>query len=99
MKHTVSDGQDVFDIAIQRYGSVELGLFELLNDNDNLTINDSISSGDEFDFNNTNIGEKQVISYFSNRNFVINNADELQLETVLGAYNNEFGNGYDNTTL
>jgi len=98
MTHKVSEGQDIIDISIQNFGSIEEGLFKLINDN-NLTVNDSLTSGQELTINQVDNGNKQVISYFSNRDFVINNADEVQLSTLLGAFNNDFNNDFDNTTL
>ena len=98
-KHITSDGQDFFDIAIQRYGNIEQGLFQLIEDNEDLTLDDNLSSGDEFIFDSSTIGDKQTISYFNNRKFVINNADEKQLETILGEYNGAFSNAFRNNTL
>ncbi len=40
--HTVSEGQDLFDVAIQRFGQID-NLFDLLADNESLTVNSRLS--------------------------------------------------------
>lgn len=99
MTHTTTEGQDLIDVTIQNYGDLETGLFKLLADNSAIDINTTIQSGDELKINNEELGETQVIQYYQNRDFVVNNADEQQLNTVLGAFNNAFNNAFDNITL
>lgn len=98
----VQDGQNLFDIAIQNYGSLEAGLFKLLDDN-GLTLDSNIEANDSLliDESVTNSNKK----YFQKENITINNIDfedvpaivEDLSVTVISIGNELFaGDGYIN---
>lgn len=101
----VLDGQNLFDIAIQNYGSLEQGLFKLLDDN-NLTLDSNIEANQSIliDDSVTNSNKK----YFQKENIIINNIDfedvpaivEDLSVTVVSIGNELFaGDGYININV
>jgi len=98
MEYKAKSGQDLFDVCLQNYGSIEEGLFDLIETND-LTLNSELSSGQQLTLNNENAGLVEVKDFFENNTFIINNADEEQIAGTGGAYNYDFGSDFDNTEI
>ena len=75
----VLDGQNLFDIAIQNYGSLEAGLFKLLDDN-NLSLDSKIEANQSLfvDENITN-SNKYTIDEKGNRKgtYIIKEGDRI----------------------
>lgn len=76
----VLDGQNIFDIAVQFYGSVEVGLFKLLDDN-GLTLDSNIEAGQVLiiDDNISNTNTK----YFQKEKIIINNTDYEDVPAII----------------
>lgn len=91
--HTVTEGQDIFDVVLQRYGDME-NTVQFLALNPGLNIDDHIQSGDELVFDNTEEGLIVVKEKFTLSNFVVMNADIVSFEGV-GDYNNDFNNDFN----
>lgn len=93
-KYTIQSGQDIFDVAIQNFGDIETGLFQMLTDNDltlnSLTINREFISGREITLNNENAGVIKTKDYFKQRNFTVNNADLDYINLSLGDFGSDF---------
>jgi hypothetical protein len=99
MEYTSKNGQDIIDITIQNFGNIESGLFEMLTDNPGVNLNTNLTPGQKLTLNNENVGLIREKQYFKQRIFVINNADELQLNTQIGGFNSDFNNDFNNKTL
>lgn len=99
MEYMVKDGQDIIDVTIQQFGDIESGLFELFSANDGIGLNSTLGSGQKLTINNENLGLIREKTYFKQRNFVINNADETIVTTTLGDYNSDFSSDFNNITL
>lgn len=89
----VKNGQDIFDIVLQEYGTLDL-LGQFLADN-SLSVDDFLSSGQELTINKEGVGNIVIKNSFQNSNFVVMNADQDTLATTIGAfsgdYNDDFG--------
>ena len=99
MEYLAKEGQDIIDVTIQNFGDLESGLFELLGSNPELNLNSNLSSGLKLTLNNEKIGLIKEKQYFKQRIFVINNADESQLQTAIGEFGVGFNNDFNNQNL
>jgi hypothetical protein len=90
--------QDIIDIAIQNFGDIESGLFDFLTTN-GLNLNSKITGGTVFTLNNENKGVVRVQKFFKTHRFIVSNADQNQINTTIGEYNNDFNNDFNNITL
>lgn len=94
-KHIVSTGQDLMDVTLQRYGSLDY-FFNLFQDNSNLQINTDLASKDEITFFNTDKGIVNVRDKFEKDNFIVCNSDEDTLGAPIGDWNDDYNNDYNN---
>ena len=99
MEYLSKEGQDIIDISIQNFGDIESGLFSIIASNQNVGLNTNIQPNQKFTLNNENIGLITEKTYFANRSFVINNADETQLSTSIGEFGSGFDNSFNNKTI
>lgn len=76
----VLDGQNIYDIAVQFYGSIEAGLFEIL-DKNGLTLDSNIEAGQVLiiDDNISNTNTK----YFQKDKIIINNTDYEDVPAII----------------
>jgi len=89
----VKNGQSVFDITTQEFGTLE-ELFTLLVDND-LNANSKLISGQELIINKIGKGEENIKSFITLGGIVFNNDQGKALPPVLsGDYNNDYSNDY-----
>ncbi|CAB4128033.1 hypothetical protein UFOVP105_13 [uncultured Caudovirales phage] len=93
MGNIVKEGQDIFDVSIQFYGSIEAGVIDLITSN-NLNFESVNLGGSEITLNNNNNVDKKVVSFFSNNNFVPNNGGPDVVHLVLGDFNDDFNNDF-----
>lgn len=93
MSYKPKEGQDIFDVSLQLYGSIEAGLFALIS-GDNLKLESTNLRGKEITLNNENGGDKKVISFFSNNNFTPTNSGFDVSFVVLGDFNDDFNNDF-----
>lgn len=62
---SVSEGQNLWDVALQEYGSVE-GVFEILNLNNDLTgLNDRLNQNQKIRIDNDKIINESVVKYYA----------------------------------
>ena len=89
----VIEGQSLNDIAIQEYGSIEY-VFQILKDNEDLSINSNVSAGNTIIIDDTIKGEPTVKAFFQeekrNKKFPVNNSDFEG-----GSYSGDYDNDYD----
>jgi len=92
-KVTVQDGQSIFDICVQEFGTMN-ELPRLLVDND-LTLNTKLVAGRVLVVNKTNIGDENVKDFvvLGNRTFN-NDQGQGQPPVLAGDYNNDYSNDY-----
>ena len=83
------DNQNIFDVCIQEFGTLEQ-LFVLLSDN-NLGANSKLKSGQELTVNKTNVGDEDVKDFVVLRNITLNNNQGEMLPPIAeGDYNNDY---------
>lgn len=61
-KITVQDGQSIYDIALQEYGSVE-GVFHICEDNEGVNLEDELQTGQQLLIAHEPI-DAQVVEYY-----------------------------------
>ena len=89
----VLDGQNLFDVVTQEFGSLE-DLFVLLNDI-NLSINDRLISGQDLVINNAGAGNEDVKKFVTLKNITMNNFQGEKVPPLLsGDYNSDYNNDY-----
>ena len=89
----VLDGQSLFDIATQEFGSLE-DLFILLTDN-NLAINERLTSGQDLVINKTGVGNEDIKKFVTLKDITMNNFQGQKVPPLTGGdYNNDYGNDY-----
>lgn len=98
MEYFVKSGQNIFDVCVQNFGDIESGLIDLITSN-KIGISDILVSGQKLVVNNENAGIPKNIDFFRNRNFVVNNADENDIGTIVGDFNVDFGNDFFNNSI
>ena len=89
----VLGGQNLFDISIQEFGSLE-DLFVLLNDN-SLAVNDRLISGQELVINKTGVGNEDVKKFVLLKDITMNNFQGQKVPPLLsGDYSVDYSNDY-----
>ena len=68
-KYTVKPGQNMIDIALQHYGSVD-AVINLCLDN-NLDVGAELKAGTELTINDQNIIDKRLVTYYKNNNITV----------------------------
>ena len=90
----VLEGQNLFDIVTENFGTLE-ELFTLLNDN-NLAVNAKLISGQDLVINKINIGDENVKNFVVLQNITMNNDQGEKVPPLLsGDYGNDYGNDYN----
>lgn len=93
MALSVLEGQNLFDISTQEFGTLE-ELFVLLNDN-SLSVNAKLISGQSLTVNKVNIGDENVKDFVVLKNITMNNAQGLKVPPLLaGDYNGDYNGDY-----
>ena len=90
-RYTAKDGQDIFDLTIQFFGSVDY-LFEMLTDND-INADHTIISGTEYVMNSETQGEPKGQAFFRGT-FNVCNSSLDDLYSTTGDYNNDFNDDF-----
>jgi len=93
-KHIVSSGQDLEDVCLQRYGTLE-SFAQLLADNPQLSVNSNIASKDEILFDSNQSGVADIVGQFDRRVQIIVNSDEDTLGAAVGDWNDDFNNDFN----
>ena len=89
----VLQNQNLFDVVTQEFGTLE-ELFVLLNDN-GLSVNEKLVSGQDLVVNKTNVGDEDVKKFVVLRNITMNNAQGQKVPPLLaGDYNGDYNIDY-----
>ena len=89
----VLQNQSIFDIVSQEFGTLE-ELFVLLNDND-LSVNAKLISGQDLTVNKVNVGDEDVKKFVVLKNITMNNFQGQKEPPLLsGDFNGDFSNDY-----
>jgi hypothetical protein len=70
----VSEGQNIIDLAIQMYGSVD-GIFQLMNDNQIQNVNIALQTGIVLKFDKTQIIDPDVLKVYNKKGVIVNTGD------------------------
>ena len=90
----VKEGQNIFDIVTESFGTLEQ-LFTLLNDN-NLAVNAKLISGQELVINKIGVGDNNIKNFVTLQNITMNNDQGEKVPPLLsGDYGNDYGNDYN----
>ena len=81
----VQEGQNIFDYCLQKYGTIDIIIDDLLNNND-LTFNSDLNSG-QLLIINLNKGNEDVKNFVKINNFVINNGINIFNDEVVSTNN------------
>ena len=71
-EYTVQTGQNLFDVALSLYGSIE-GLLDLMANNPSLSIDSEIKSGDRLQYTPYYYEDQTVLQYYKSNNIVPSN--------------------------
>lgn len=89
----VLEGQNLFDIAVQEFGTLE-ELFTFLIDND-FSVNTKLTSGQDVIINKVNIGNEDIKNFITLQNITMNNDQGEKVPPLLsGDFSNDFSNDY-----
>jgi hypothetical protein len=94
-KHKVEFGQDIYDVVLQHYGTLD-NVNDFLELNPTLTISTILTAGQEVFINNENLGKTKEKLYFKNRTFTVMNADESDIFEERGDFNDDFNDDFNN---
>lgn len=70
VKYVVKQGQNMLDVAIQEFGSLEAGLFELARQNGDISITDTLVPGASLEFEKP-VPTPTLVKYFKDKNIAI----------------------------
>lgn len=71
-KYTTKSGQNLYDIALTLYGSIE-GVFDLLVSNTNISFNTIFSKGTELNYHEDFVVNQDIVSWFDTNNVRVKN--------------------------
>lgn len=94
-KHKVEFGQDVFDVVLQHYGTLD-NVQDFLDINPTLTISTPLIAGQEVLINNENLGRNKEKLFFKNRSFTVMNSDASDIAEEHGDFNDDFNDDFNN---
>ena len=87
MKIRVHDGQNIFNIALKYYGSVE-GIFDIL-ENNNISMDTLLQSGMELEVNPLKMTNARVVEEYNKIDYVPNTGDDESL-AIQGEFSDDF---------
>jgi hypothetical protein len=73
-KYTVQAGQNLFDIALHLYGSIE-GIIDLMMSNISLSLVNTLKAGDELEFTNGFVINPDIVTYYRTNSIVPANGE------------------------
>ncbi len=93
MKVTAEDGQNIFDVVLAKFGTLE-ETSRFLTDN-NLNFNSKLASGQELIINNSGVGDEKIKKAVTLQNIRYNNNQGETVPPLIGGdYNNDYSNDY-----
>lgn len=75
-QYTVRSGQNIFDVALTLYGSVE-GVFDLLLSNSELTLESKLSYGMVLNYHSEFVINQNIVSWLKNNNVIVKNGEHV----------------------
>lgn len=78
--YTVKTGQNIYDVALALYGSIE-GIFDLLVSNNGLSLNDTLEKGQELTYHEDFIINQDIVDSLSNSRIVVKNGNTQMQDT------------------
>ncbi|MEO1053906.1 MAG: LysM domain-containing protein [Bacteroidota bacterium] len=85
----VTEGQNIVDIALQFYGSVD-ALVQLAQDN-NLSVSSTLVPGQEIFINEAEIDNFQLVDFFGKNGIIVTTGEDL---VVSGDFNDDFNDDF-----
>ena len=70
--YTVRSGQNLYDVALELYGSIE-GIFDLLISNDDVSLDSVLTRGKELSYNEEFMIEQSLPEWFKSNNVIVKN--------------------------
>lgn len=70
--YTVRSGQNLYDVALELYGSIE-GIFDLLISNDDVSLGSVLTRGKELNYNEEFMIEQSLPEWFKSNNIIVKN--------------------------
>lgn len=80
-KYIVQEGQSLYDVALQKYGTLD-ELFTIFVDNPTIDINTDLQALTELLIDDTIVGDEEIKGHYIRTTFITNNADENFLTIV-----------------
>ena len=85
----VRDDQNIFDVTLEKFGSLGF-TFTMINDN-GLTFNSKIKSGQEIIINNNGIGDNKIKNFVTLQDVKFNNNQGVSVPPIeAGDFGNDF---------
>lgn len=92
MEITVQAGQNLYDIVLQYYGSLDFYL-TMVQEN-NLDIDSTVTVGQKLTVSNELIGDARIKEKYNKIKFIPVNSSEEDLRQLDGDYNSDFNDDY-----
>lgn len=74
-RYVVKTGQNLYDVALMLYGSIE-GIFDLLTSNKDINLNTNLKSGQILNWNEEFMIEQSVSDWFKNHDVIVKNGNK-----------------------
>ncbi len=92
MEITVQAGQNLYDVVLQYYGSLDFYL-TMVQEN-NLDIDSTVTVGQKLTVSNELIGDARIKEKYNKIKFIPVNSSEEDLRQLDGDYNSDFNDDY-----
>ena len=81
-KYTVRTGENIYDVALTLYGSIE-GIFDLLVSNDNLSMDTRLQKGDVLYYHDEFVINDDVVNWIEEKGLHVKNGDHQDDEDTI----------------
>lgn len=92
-KINVNQGQNLLDVTLQEYGSIE-GVINLVFDNE-LTLNDTLIGGQELTIDESKTVTPDVVQYFVSQKIKVNTGELPPVEEELRIFDDSFDASFE----
>jgi len=72
--YTAKNQQNIYDVSMAIYGSIE-GIYDLLVNNEDLSLDGGVNAGDVLNYNTDNVVNSDIVDYFTNNSIVPKNSE------------------------
>lgn len=87
--YTVRSGQNLYDVALTLYGSIE-GIFDLLISNDDISLNSQLSHGQVLNYNEEFMIEQSLPDWFNSHDVIVKNGchylENIDMKSVIADF-------------